>query len=68
MKDYLLQQIELTNNNESLFFENYALKIALKLLQDKGLNELKKSINLALNDRLLSSQQKNFFIELNSKI
>jgi hypothetical protein len=67
MKTYLINQIKLTENNKALFFENYALKQALNTLENKGIEVLKNAIKNALNDNLLSSQQRFFFNELNAK-
>lgn len=67
MKNYLLNQIELTNNNKALFFENYALANALELLNDKGEDILKAVLNGCINNKLMSPAQKSFFIDLNSK-
>jgi len=67
MKNYLLNQIELTNNNKALIFENYALTNALGLLDNKGEDALKTAINNCINDKLTSPAQRIFFLELNSK-
>jgi len=67
MENYLLNQIELTKNNKSLFFENYVFNNALELFQDKGEDALKVAINDCINDKLMSPAQKAFFIDFNTK-
>lgn len=67
MLEYLKNQIYLTQNNNSMFFENYAYSTALNLLEKKGIDFLKQAVNNALNDKLLNAQQKTFFVELSNK-